>query len=78
MVHADVPEYQVKNMNINTLKDNLRKRRTSVWYKKNLDERLLTALKEKAPLYVDGEVLKRINKIEKKDTSMNYYPKIAY
>ena len=41
-------------MNLNQLKDKLRKRKTSVWYKNILNERLLTPLKEKAPLYVDG------------------------
>ena len=41
-------------MNVNQLKDNLWKRKTSVWYKNILDGRLLTALKEKAPLSVDG------------------------
>ena len=39
-------------MNVNQLKDNLRKRKT-LYGKKNLGETLLTALKEKAPLYVD-------------------------
>ena len=44
-------------MNVNQLKDNLRKRKTSVWYKNIIDGRLLTALKEKAPLYARGEGL---------------------
>ena len=41
-------------MNVNKLKDNLRKRKTSVWYKIILDRILSTDLKEKAPIYVDG------------------------
>ena len=44
-------------MDDNPLKDNIRKRKTSVWYKNIFDERLLIALKEKAPLYVDREGL---------------------
>ena len=41
-------------MNVNQLKDNIRKIKTSVWYKNIFNERILTYLKEKAPLYVDG------------------------
>ena len=41
-------------MNANNLKDNLSKIKASVWYKNIINERLLTALKSKAPLYVDG------------------------
>ena len=52
-------------MNVNQLKDKLRKRKTSVWYKNILDERLLTALKEKAQLCVDGAGLTN-NKRNKK------------
>ena len=44
-------------MNINQLKDKLRKRKTSIWYKNVLNERLLKALKEKDSLYVDGSGL---------------------
>ena len=40
-------------MNVNQLKDKLRKRKTFVWYKNIIDEILLIALKQKAPLYVD-------------------------
>ena len=47
-------------MNVNQLKDNIKKRKTSVWYKNILDERLLIALKEKAPPYVDREGLTKI------------------
>ena len=35
-------------------------------------------MKEKDPLYVDGEGLKITNKIKKEDTDMNYFPKAAY
>ena len=45
-------------MNANQIKDNLRKRKTSVWYKTILYGRLLTALKEKSPLSVYGAGLK--------------------
>ena len=41
-------------MNVNQLKDKLRKKKNSVWYKNVLDERILIDLKEKAPLFVDG------------------------
>ena len=41
-------------MNVNQLKDKLRKRKTYIWYKNILNERILTALKEKVPFYVDG------------------------
>ena len=40
-------------MNVNQIKYNLRKRKTSVRKKQILDERHLTAFKEKAPVYVD-------------------------
>ena len=56
-VHVGIPEYKFLKMNVNYLKDKIRKRKTSVWYKNILDERLLIYLKEKAPLYVDGEGL---------------------
>ena len=45
---------------------------------KNLDERLLTYLKEKALLYVDVEGMKNNQQNKKEDTSMNYSPKTAY
>ena len=45
-------------MNINQLKENLKKIKTYVWYRHILDERVLTALKEKAQFYVDGVGLK--------------------
>ena len=41
-------------MNVNQLKDNLSKIKNPVWYKKNIGEILLTALKEWAPLYLYG------------------------
>ena len=53
-------------MNVNQLKDKLRKRKTSVWYKNILDERILTALKEKVPLYVDGAGLRKNQQTEKR------------
>ena len=43
-----------------------------------LGERPLTASKEKAALYLDGEGLKNNQKEKKEDTSMEYFPKIAY
>ena len=52
-------------MNVNKLKDNLGKRKTYVWFKNIINERLLTALKEKAQLYVDGASLTK-NKQNKK------------
>ena len=52
-------------MNVNQLKDKLRKGKTSVWYKRIIDEILLTALKEKAPLYVYGAGLTK-NQHDKK------------
>ena len=45
-------------MNVDQLKDKLRKKKTA-WYKNILDEIILTALKEKAPLYVDGAGIKK-------------------
>ena len=53
-VYVDIPWYQFQKMNVNQLKEKLKKRKTSVWYKKILDEILLTALKENYQLYVDG------------------------
>ena len=64
IVHVDIPYHQVQKMNGNQLKDKLRKIKTSVWYKKNLDERLLTALEENDPLYVDGAGLTKNQKIK--------------
>ena len=45
IVHVDISQYHVQKMNVNHLKDNLRKRKTSVRYKNILNEILLTALK---------------------------------
>ena len=45
---------------------------------KILDERLLTALKEKAPLYVDGAGLTKNKQNKKDDTFMNYFTKTPY
>ena len=68
-MHVNIPEHQVQNMNINQLKYNPRKRKTSVCNKQIIDEIISTYLKEKAPLYVDGDGL---TKKKKKDTSMKY------
>ena len=65
-------------MNINHLEDKIGKIKTYVWYKNILDERLLTYLKEKDKLYVDGEGLIKNHQIKKDNTSMNYFPKTAY
>ena len=65
-------------MNVNQLKDKLRKIKTYVWCKNNINERILTHLKEKAPLYVDGTGLTKNQQIKKDDTSMNYFPKTEY
>ena len=65
-MHVYIPSYQFQNMNVNNLKDNLRKRKTYVWYKKTLDGKLLTALKEKAQLYVDEAGLTRNKKNKKR------------
>ena len=54
------------------------RKKTSVWYKNILNERILTALKKKAPLYVDREGLTKSQQNKKDDTSMNYFPKTAY
>ena len=53
-MHVDIGEYQVQKMNVNQLKDKLRKRKTYGWYKNILNEILLTDLKEKDLLYADG------------------------
>ena len=45
---------------------------------KNLGGNFLTALKEKAPIYVDGKGLIKNQQNKKEDTSMNYFPKTAY
>ena len=65
-------------MDVNQLKDNIRKIKTSVWCKNILDTRMLIDLKENAPLYVDGAGLTNNQKIENEYPSMNYYPKTAY
>ena len=65
-------------MNVNQLKNKLRKIKNYVWYKNILDKSLLTDLKEKSPLYVDGEGLTNNQKNKKEDISMNYFPKIEY
>ena len=49
-----------------------------MWYTTNLGEKLLTALKEKDPLYVDVAGMTKNKKIKKEDTSMNYFPKTVY
>ena len=61
-------------MNINQIKENFRIIKTSVWYKQILYERLLTALKEKAPLYVEEQGLTNNQENKKEDTSMNSFP----
>ena len=33
IVNVDIPQYKVQKMNVNHFKDNLRKRKTSAWYK---------------------------------------------
>ena len=60
-------------MNVNPLKEKLRKRKTSVWYKNILDEILLTYLKGKAQFYVYGEGLKNNQQNKKDDTPMLPY-----
>ena len=65
-------------MNVNQLKDNITKKKPSVWYKNILDKILLTSLKERAPLYVDGEGLTKRQQNKKDDTSMKCFPKTAY
>ena len=62
-------------MNVNRLKDKLRKIKNSVWYKHIIDEIILTYLKYKAHLYVDGAVLTKNQQNKKGDTSMNSFPK---
>ena len=56
-MRVDIPWYQFQKINVNQPKDNFRKIKTSVCNKNILDEILLTALKEKAPLYVDVALL---------------------
>ena len=77
-VHVEIPEYQYQRMNVNHLKDKLRKIKTSVWYKKIIDERLLTYLKEKAPLYADGTGMKKNQQNKNEDKSMKYFTKTTY
>ena len=57
-MHVEIASCQIQKTNVNQLKDKLMKIKTSVWYKDILNERLLTDLKEKALLYVDGAGLK--------------------
>ena len=64
-------------MNFNHLKDNHRKIKP-LYGTKNLDERLLTYLKEKAPLYVDGSGLTKDQQNKKEDTYMTSFPKTEY
>ena len=61
-------------MNINQLKYKLRKIKPRYGTKTFI----LTALKENAPLYVDGAGLTNNQQNKKEDTSMNYFPKTAY
>ena len=73
-MHVEIPWYQVQKMNINQIKENFRIIKTSVRYKHILYERLLTALKEKAPLYVEEQGLTNNQENKKEDTSMNSFP----
>ena len=61
-------------MYVNQLKDKHRKIKTSVLYKHILDERILTALKYKAQIYVDGAGLRKNQQNKSYDTPMNYFP----
>ena len=65
-------------MNVNHIKDKLRKRKISVWYKNILNERFLTYLKERDPIYVDGEGMTNNQQNKKDDASITYFPKTAY
>ena len=65
-------------MNINYIKEDLRKRITSVLNKNTIDKKLLSYLKEKTPLYVDGSGITKNQQNKKKDISMNYYSKTDY
>ena len=67
-MHFTISDYQVQNMNVNHLKENIRKRKTSVWYKNILDERLLTDFKLKDQIYAGGGSLKK-----KQQTKMRGY-----
>ena len=49
-MHVYIAKYRDQNMNVNQIKDNIRKK-ISVWYKSIIDKRLLNHLKEKDPLY---------------------------
>ena len=37
-VHVDIQEYKIQKTNVDQIKENLMKRKTSVWYKNILDE----------------------------------------
>ena len=77
-MHVGIPEYQFQNIDVDQLTDNLMKIKNLFMVQNNLDERILTYLKEKAPLCAEGKVLQRSKKINKEDTSMTNFPKTAY
>ena len=77
-VHVEIQEYKVQNIRINPLKTNLRKRKTSVWYKNILNERILTDLKKRLQFLYMGQFRHIINKMKKEDTSMTSFPKTEY
>ena len=65
-------------MYVNQLKDKLMKRKNPFEVQKILFEILLTYLKEKAPLYVDGSGLTKDKQNKKEDTYMTYFTKTEY
>ena len=64
-------------MNVNQIKHKLRKIKISIWYK-NIDEIILTALKETFTLYVYGAGLKNNQQNKNEDKSMKSFPKTSY
>ena len=49
-MHVNFPEYQFQNIDVDQLKENIMKIKNLFMVQKNLYERILTYLKEKAPL----------------------------
>ena len=79
IVHVEIQEYQIQNMNVNQIKDKIKKRKKNyVWCKNISNEKTFNSFEEKAPLYVDGSGLTKNQQNKKENTPMIAFPKTAY